>query len=105
MEIKSRKIKREFLLFASLSAEKISVTACKVFGKKKQEQVKKSNKERSLMLLITNLFHLTAGRYCASNSDVYQRTSCFHSFDGYLLTGEQRVRLLRGESLTAKHNL
>jgi hypothetical protein len=38
VEIKSRKSKSEFLLFASLSAEKISETACKVFGKKKQEQ-------------------------------------------------------------------
>jgi hypothetical protein len=31
----------EFLLFASLSAEKVSKTACKVFGKKKQEQKKR----------------------------------------------------------------
>ncbi len=43
------------------------------------------------MLFITNLFHLTAGRHCASNSDVYQRTSCFRSLDVYPLTGEQRV--------------
>ncbi len=43
------------------------------------------------MIFITNLFHLTAGRYCASNSDVYQRTSCFRRFDVYPLTGEQRV--------------
>jgi hypothetical protein len=38
LEIKSRKIKSEFLLFASLSAKKISETAYKVFGKKNQEQ-------------------------------------------------------------------
>ncbi len=42
MEIKRRKIKSEFLLFVSLSAEKVSETACKVFGKKKQEQKRES---------------------------------------------------------------
>jgi hypothetical protein len=41
LEIKSRKIKSEFLLFASLNAEKISETTRKVFGKKKQEKKKK----------------------------------------------------------------
>jgi hypothetical protein len=92
MEIKSKKIKSEFLLLASLSAEKVSETACKVLERKSKSKKRKNNKERNLIILITNLFHLTAGRYCASNSDVYQRTSCFHSFDGYLLTGEQRGR-------------
>ncbi len=42
------------------------------------------------MIFITKLFHLTAGRYCVSNSDVYQRTSCFRRFEVYPLTGEQR---------------
>jgi hypothetical protein len=41
--IKSRKIKSEFLLFTSLSAEKTSEIACKVFGKKKQEQENSRN--------------------------------------------------------------
>jgi hypothetical protein len=36
VETKSRKIKSEFLLFTSLSAEKGSEIACKVFGKKKR---------------------------------------------------------------------
>jgi hypothetical protein len=43
LEIKSRKIKSEFLLFASLSAEKISEIACKVFGKKSKRKKKKEN--------------------------------------------------------------
>ena len=41
---KSRKSKSEFLIFAKLSAEKLSETACKVFGKKKQEQKKRESK-------------------------------------------------------------
>jgi hypothetical protein len=41
VEIESRKIKSEFLMFAKLSAEKVNETACKVFGKKKQEQKQK----------------------------------------------------------------
>ena len=43
------------------------------------------------MIFITNLFHLTAGRYRASSSDVNQRTSRFRRFEVYPLTGEQRV--------------
>jgi hypothetical protein len=31
-------------MFAKLSAEKVSDTACKVFGKKKQEQKKRESK-------------------------------------------------------------
>jgi hypothetical protein len=49
------------------------------------------------------LFHLTAGRYCASNSDVYQRPSCFRSFDGYPLTSEQRV-IAFCEGISGKEN-
>ena len=41
---KSRKSKNEFLIFAKLSAEKVSETACKVLGKKKQEQMKRESK-------------------------------------------------------------
>jgi hypothetical protein len=41
VEIKRRKIKSGFLLFASLSAEKVSETTCKVFGKERTEQNEK----------------------------------------------------------------
>ncbi len=44
VEIKSRKSKSEFLLFASLSAEKVSDPACKVFGKK--SKIKSKRKKR-----------------------------------------------------------
>jgi hypothetical protein len=38
-EIKSRKCKSKLLMFAKLSAEKVSETARKVFGKKKKKRV------------------------------------------------------------------
>jgi hypothetical protein len=38
VETKSRKIKSEFLLFTSLSAEKVSEIAGKVFGKKSKSK-------------------------------------------------------------------
>ena len=41
VNIKSRKIKSEFQLLASFSAEKVSRTACQAFEKKEKKQKKK----------------------------------------------------------------
>jgi hypothetical protein len=60
MEIKSRKIKRELQLLASLSAEKVSETTCKVFGKIKQEQ---ENRRNGTCCFLTRQFNSPSSSY------------------------------------------